>query len=73
MFNLVSICIGALAFVFALISFIPLLGWGNWLVVPLAIIGAFIGFFSDQTTGRNINLFVIVVGILRLMLGGGIL
>jgi len=28
---------------------------------------------SKSTTGRNLNLFVIVVGVVRLMLGGGIL
>jgi hypothetical protein len=28
---------------------------------------------SSSNMGRNLNLFVIVVGIVRLMLGGGIL
>jgi hypothetical protein len=28
---------------------------------------------SGSTSGRNLNLFVIVVGALRLMLGGGII
>jgi hypothetical protein len=28
---------------------------------------------SQGTAGRNLNLFVIVLGVLRLMLGGGIL
>ena len=28
---------------------------------------------ASSTTGRNLNLFVILVGIVRLMLGGGIL
>ena len=73
MFNLVSLIIGAVALVFALIAFIPLLGWANWLIIPLAIIGAVVGMISRGTAGRNLNLFVIVVGVLRLMLGGGIL
>ena len=73
MFNIVSLIIGAVALVFALIAFLPLLGWANWLIIPLAIIGAVVGMFSRSTAGRNLNLFVILVGVLRLMLGGGIL
>ena len=73
MLNLVSLIIGAVALVLALIAFLPLLGWANWLIIPLAIIGAVAGMASRSNTGRNLNLFVIVVGVVRLMLGGGIL
>lgn len=73
MFNLVSLIIGVVALVFAIIAFIPFLGWANWLIIPLAIVGAVIGMISRSTAGRNLNLFVIVIGIVRLMLGGGIL
>jgi hypothetical protein len=73
MLNLVSLIIGAVALVCAAIAFIPLLGWANWLIIPLAVIGAGIGAVSGGTSGRNLNLVVIVVGALRLMLGGGIL
>ena len=73
MLNLVSIIIGAVALVFALIAFLPLLGWANWLIIPLAIIGAVVGMISSGTAGRNLNLFVIVIGVVRLMLGGGII
>ena len=73
MFNIVSLIIGFVALVLALVAFIPLLGWANWLIVPLAIIGAVVGMMSRSTAGRNLNLFVILVGVVRLMLGGGIL
>ena len=73
MLNLVSLIIGAVALVCAAIAFIPLLGWANWLIIPLAVIGAGIGAASGGKSGRNLNLFVIVVGIVRLMLGGGII
>jgi hypothetical protein len=73
MFNLVSIIIGIVALIVAAIAFLPLLGWVNWLVIPLAIIGAAVGFMSRGTAGRNLNIFVIIVGMIRLMLGGGIL
>ncbi|HSQ99796.1 MAG TPA: hypothetical protein VLM36_07760 [Sphingomicrobium sp.] len=73
MFNLVSLIIGFVALILALIAFLPLLGWANWLIIPLAIIGAVIGMISRGNAGRNVNLFVIVIGIVRLILGHGIL
>jgi hypothetical protein len=73
MLNLVSLIIGVVALLFAVVAFVPFLGWANWLIIPLAIIGAAIGMASRGTAGRNLNLFVIVVGALRLMLGGGLL
>jgi hypothetical protein len=73
MLNIVSLIIGLVALVLAAIAFFPLLGWANWLIIPLAVIGAAIGMASRENAGRNLNLFVIVVGIVRLMLGGGIL
>ena len=73
MLNIVSTIIGVVALVFVAIAFLPLLGWANWLVIPLAIIGAAIGMMSSGTAGRNLNILVIIVGSLRLMLGGGII
>ena len=73
MFNLVSLIIGFIALLCALVAFLPLLGWLNWLIIPLAIIGAAVGVLSRGTAGRNLNLLVILVGLFRLMLGGGIL
>ena len=73
MLNLVSIIIGLVSLVFVAIAFLPLLGWANWLVGPLAIMGAAIGALSRGTAGRNLNILVIVVGVLRLILGGGLL
>ncbi|HEX6784974.1 MAG TPA: hypothetical protein VF098_10025 [Sphingomicrobium sp.] len=72
MFNIVSLIIGLVALVCAMVAFIPLLGALNWLIVPLAIIGAGVGMLSRGTAGRNLNLFVIVVGVVRLMIGGGL-
>jgi hypothetical protein len=73
MFNIASLIIGFVAPVCAVVAFIPLLGWANWLIIPLAIIGAVIGMMSRGTAGRNLNLFVIVVGVVRLMLGGALI
>ena len=35
-----SLIIGLVALICALVAFLPLLGWANWLIIPLAIIGA---------------------------------
>jgi hypothetical protein len=73
MLNIVSLLIGAVALLFAIVAFLPFLGWANWLIIPLAVVGTAVGMASRKTSGRNLNLFVIVVGVIRLMLGGGIL
>ena len=57
----------------ALVAFLPFLGWLNWLIIPLAILGAAVGLISRGTAGRNLNLLVILIGVVRLTLGGGIL
>ena len=73
MLNFVSLIIGVIALVCAAVAFVPLLGWLNWLIIPLAVIGAGVGQISNSNAGRNLNLFVIIVGIVRLMIGGGII
>ena len=73
MFNAASLIIGFVALICAMVAFLPLLGWLNWLIIPLAIIGAAVGLISRGTAGRNLNLFVILLAIFRLMLGHGIL
>lgn len=73
MLNLLSIVIGLFALVWALITFLPLIGALNWIIIPIAVLGLAIGVLSSRTSGRNLNLVVIVVATLRLMLGGGII
>ena len=71
MLNIVSILIGLVALLLAIPAFIPLLGWANWVVVPIAVIGLACGAMSNGTAGRNLNIVVIIIGIVRLSLGGG--
>ena len=61
------------AFPVMLLGLVPLLGWLNYLVIPLAVLGAALGALSDSSTGRNLNLVVLLVGFVRLWLGGFIL
>ncbi len=73
MFNLLSIIFGLLAAVLALLGLIPLLGWVNWIMLPIALIGLVLGLLAEGNTGRNLNIVIMIVGALRLTLGGGIL
>jgi hypothetical protein len=72
MLNIVSILIGLVTLALGLVAFIPLLGWMNWLVIPIGIVGAAIGALSSSSGGRNLNIVLIIIFALRLMLGGGI-
>lgn len=72
MLNIASILVGIVALLGALVAFIPFLGWANWLLIPVAVVGLVLGVLSDRNTGRNFNIVVLVVCTLRLMLGGGI-
>ena len=73
MLNLISILIGVIALPLMLIALIPLLGWLNYMVVPVAVIGIALGALSDSNAGRNLNIVVALVGTVRLWLGGFIL
>ena len=73
MLNIVSILIGLVALLLAIPSAIPFLGWGNWIVLPIALVGVGIGALSRSNHGRNFCLVVFVIACVRLMLGGGII
>jgi len=71
MLNILSILVGLVALVLAIVGL--LLGILNWVVLPIAIVGAAIGILSNHNGGRNLNFFVMIVGAIRLFIGGGIL
>lgn len=72
MLNLISLLIGLGTLVLALVAFIPLLGWANWVIIPMAVVGLALGALSSSNSGRNLNIVVIAIGALRLTLGGGL-
>ena len=72
MLNIVSIVLGLVTLTLGLVAFIPLLGWMNWIVIPIGIVGAAVGALSSSNGGRNLNLVLIVIFAIRLSLGGGI-
>ena len=73
MFNLLSILVGVLVFFGAIIGFIPLFGWFNWFLIPVALFGLVLGALSSYRSGRNLNLVLLVFCALRLMLGHGVI
>lgn len=73
MFNLASLAIGVVTLLFATVAFLPLLGWANWFLIPLGSVGLLFGVLSRSTSGRNLNLVVLLVCIVRLSIGGGLI
>ena len=73
MLNVVSVLVGIVALLLAIPSTIPLLGWGNWFVLPIALVGVGIGALSRSNHGRNFCLIVFAIACVRLSLGGGII
>jgi len=73
MLNILSALIGLFTLILMIPAVFPLLGALNWLLVPIALFGAFVGMPSAKKGGRNFCLIVAAFGALRLFLGGGIL
>jgi hypothetical protein len=73
--NIISILIGLVALVIALVGVIPipLVPLLNWIALPIAIIGAAVGLISSHKSGRNLNLLVILISGLRLFFTGGLI
>ncbi len=73
MLNLISLAIGTIAILPMLVALIPFLGWINWLVLLMTGTGLLIGLISSGNAGRNLNLIVLIVAIVRLTMGHGII
>ena len=73
MLNILSILTGILSLIIVIPSQIPLLGWGNWLALPLIVVGVVMGQLSRSNSGRNFCLVIGLIAVVRLTLGGGVL
>ena len=73
MLNILSIITGIVALMLAIPSTIPFLGWGNWFVLPIAVVGIGLGALSNSNGGRNFCLIVFAIAVVRLIIGGGII
>ena len=73
MLNAASILLGLISLLLAIPSAIPFLGWANWTILPIVILGVGLGALSRSNQGRNFCLVVLVIAVIRLWLGGGII
>lgn len=80
--GLISLLWGIAALIWMVIALLPLLGWANWFLIPFAAVGAIIAAIGVAATspwhrgrakaGLLLNGIAMVVGMFRLVLGGGI-
>ena len=79
--SIAGMILGIFAILGMFIALIPLLGWLNWLNIPFAALGLIFSIIgTSQGKNRSIGTagiipcsFAILIGTLRLILGGGIL
>lgn len=75
-FGVVGTILGIICLILTAVAFIPLLGWFNWFVIPVAVIGLIFGVLGRKNTGMVAIILcsaAIVIGVFRLALGGGVL
>ncbi|MDN3644950.1 hypothetical protein QWY75_01875 [Pontixanthobacter aestiaquae] len=73
MLNILSLLLGIVSLIVVIPATIPLLGWANWLALPIIVIGIILGALSSSNTGRNFCLIVGLIAVVRLSIGGGII
>ncbi|MDJ0643215.1 MAG: hypothetical protein QNJ15_10380 [Erythrobacter sp.] len=73
MLNIFAFLIGLISLVIVIPAQIPLLGWANWIALPLIAVGIIAGALSSSNSGRNFCLIVLLIAGVRLMLGGGVI
>lgn len=73
MLNIGSFLFALVAAVIVLPGMLPFFGLLNWLALPFAGIGIALGALSNRTIGRNVNIVVFAVAVVRLSIGGGVL
>ncbi|MFU7529205.1 hypothetical protein [Qipengyuania sp. ASV99] len=69
--NLLAYLFGIISLIIVIPSTIPFLGWGNWLALPLIVVGIIFGALSSNNGGRNFCLIVFLIAAVRLTIGGG--
>ncbi len=80
--QLISVIWGLLALLGAFVAFFPCLGWLNWLIIPFAVIGLVMSLVARDQEARTgvkpsntaviLNSAAVLVGVVRLTIGGGI-
>lgn len=80
--GVISLLWGIASLIWMLVAFVPLLGWGNWFMLPFAGVGlivAALAYLLSGPTGKGrakvgllLNVIAITLGLFRLVIGGGI-
>lgn len=81
--GIISLFWGIASLLWMLIAFIPLLGWGNWFMLPFAGLGLIVSALAyllggpigkgRAKVGLLLNAIAILVGLFRLLMGGGVI
>ncbi|HEY93423.1 MAG TPA: hypothetical protein G4O15_00600 [Dehalococcoidia bacterium] len=80
--QVVALIFSILAVTGMFFGFLPFLGWMNWGVIPVAIIGFILSIIALATSKKDRGMAIaglvmcpiaIIVGSIRLFIGGGIL
>ena len=81
--NVAGLCLGVVSCAMMLLGLMPCFGGLNWLVIPIALIGIVlsgVGFSKSEkdsrgaaTAGLVLSILALVFGVIRLILGGGVL
>lgn len=81
--NVAGLCLGVVSCAMMLLALMPCFGGLNWLVIPLGIIGIVlsgVGFSKSEkekrgsaTAGLVLSIIAVIFGMMRLIIGGGIL
>lgn len=80
-----SFLLGIISLIGVATTVLPLLGWLNWFILPLAAAGLILGILAAYTSAQHehssclatigviLNCVALGLGILRLMIGGGVI
>lgn len=81
--GIISLLWGIASLVWMLIAFVPLLGWGNWFMLPFAAVGLIVAALAyllggpigkgRAKAGMLLNAMAMLVGLFRLLIGGGLI
>lgn len=80
--GVISLLWGIASVIWMLIAFVPLLGWGNWFMLPFAGLGLIVSALAylfggpigkgRAKVGLLLNALAMLAGLFRLLMGGGI-
>ncbi|MDZ7894059.1 MAG: hypothetical protein U5M50_03250 [Sphingobium sp.] len=73
MLNILSILTGLVALIFVIAGLVPLLGWMNWIGLPITVVGLVLGILSRSNTGRNLNIALVLLALVRGSMFGGLI